>query len=435
MQIARILTCVACSFPLLLTSQSISGDVAEAQSAFTSGQYSRAAELYKKAVATHSPSAELQTDLGLAYQMQGEHLRAIGSYLAALRVEELPRTRELLAIERCRLRQFHTVSPLLAKIAENLSYSDALLPVLSPCFLQADNAVDAIRVAKTLIVSRTMPQDAALIYQGQASMNASNFFISELGKTPEGPVYIQYLKAARDAGSEDARGGFSLAIAHSSYLHPDLTHEEGIALLPVHSGDPALLYMLSVLSGEQAMESILECERKYPESPGLEQFQAEMLANQGQTQQAEGIYLRLLKSHPELPELRHSIGMLYRGQGEWSQALPLFQAELAANPTDDRAVTGISECLIQLGDYSQAIKFLAPLFVKTTPPLWAVLDLSLAYQKLGRYLEAIDVLRRGEKTFPRESQIHFRLMRLYTLTSQMDFAQKESALFQEGKHP
>ena len=75
MQIARILTCVACSFPLLLTSQSTSGDVAEAQSAFTSGQYSRAAELYKKAVATHSPSAELQTDLGLAYQMQGEHLK------------------------------------------------------------------------------------------------------------------------------------------------------------------------------------------------------------------------------------------------------------------------------------------------------------------------------------------------------------------------
>jgi hypothetical protein len=69
------------------------------------------------------------------------------------------------------------------------------------------------------------------------------------------------------------------------------------------------------------------------------------------------------------------------------------------------------------------------------PPLWAVLDLSLAYQKLGSYSQAIIVLTSAEKHYPREKQIHFRLMRLYTLTGRMDRAQEENALFAGTPHP
>jgi tetratricopeptide (TPR) repeat protein len=160
-----------------------------------------------------------------------------------------------------------------------------------------------------------------------------------------------------------------------------------------------------------------------------------MLAAQGQPQQAKGIYTQLLASQPELPELRHDMAMLCRAQGEWSQALGLFRAELAADPSDDRGVTGISESLIQLGSYKEAVAFLEPRFANAVPPLWAALDLSLAYQKLGSYPQAITVLIRAERHYPREKQIHFRLMRLYTLTGKMDRAQQESALFAGTAHP
>ena len=69
------------------------------------------------------------------------------------------------------------------------------------------------------------------------------------------------------------------------------------------------------------------------------------------------------------------------------------------------------------------------------PPLWAALDLSLAYQKLANYPQAIAVLIRAERHYPREKQIHFRLMRLYTLTGKMDRAQQENALFAGTAHP
>jgi tetratricopeptide (TPR) repeat protein len=415
--------------------QANSDDAAAARIAFAAGNYQRAANLYEQALARHGPSAELPTDLGLAYQMRGEHSLAISSYLAALRLEEMPRTRELLAIERCRLRQYHTVTPLLARIAGHLSGDDALLPVLSACYLQAEDAIDALRVSKILAGSKTMPPDQALIYRGHASIAASNLFVNQLSKTAGGAPYLRYLKTARDAGSADARGGVPLAIAHSSYLRSDLTLDDGLTLYAGHAGDPALLYMLSVLAGEQAMQSVLDCQQQFSDSPWLAQFQAEMLAAQGQPQQAKALYTQLLASEPELPELRHDMAMLFRAQGEWSEALRLFQAELAADPSDDRAVTGISESLVQLGKYKEAVAFLEPRFLNEVPPLWAVLDLSLAYQKSGSYSQAIMVLTGAEKHYPREKQIHFRLMRLYTLTGRMDRAQEENTLFAGTAHP
>jgi tetratricopeptide (TPR) repeat protein len=160
--------------------QSNSDDAAAARIAFAAGNYQQSAHLYERALARHGPSAELQTDLGLAHQMQGEHLLAISSYLAALRLEDIPRTGELLAIERCRLRQYHTVTPLLARIAAHLSGDDALLPVLSACYLQAEDTIDALRVSKVLAGSKTMPPDQALLYRGHASIAASNLFVNQL---------------------------------------------------------------------------------------------------------------------------------------------------------------------------------------------------------------------------------------------------------------
>jgi len=435
MQIGPILAWVIWAVPVIAICQSVPDNALAARTAFAAGNYSEAAKLYEEALASHPHSAQLQSDLGLAYQMEGDHARAIRSYLAALRLEDLPHTRELLAIERCRLRQYQAVTPLLSQIAHQLSKDDALLPVLSPCYLETEDALDALRVGQTLMLSSTIPPDQVLIYRSHASMKASNFFIGQLNKTSDGAPYIQYLKAARDSGSADARSGFPSALAHSSYLRSDLTLDEGLALFPKHSGDSALLYMLSVLSGEQAMQSIVECQQKYPDSPWLAQFQAQMFAAQGQYQEAKSIYTQLLASNPELPDLRHDAAMLYRSQGEWDRALALFQAGLAADPTDDRAVAGISESLIQLGNYTEAAAFLAPRFSSSPTPLWAALDLSLAYQKLEKYPEAIGVLTRAEQAFPQAKQIHFRLMRLYALTGQTDLAQKENALFARATHP
>ena len=284
---------------ILLISGFAIGQTAEksAQSgrdAFSSGNYAQAVELFKRALANGAASAEVQSDLGLAYQMEGDHPQAIHHYVEALRLQDLPKTRELLAIERCRFRDYSNALPLLTKIANDLSSGDRLIDVLSPCYLLADDALDAIKIADNLSAAGAFPADQLLIYRGDVLMQASNFFISQLQKTSGGGGYLQFIQQARDTGSENARGGFESAIARSSYLRPDLSIEDGLSLFAAHSSDPALLYMLGVIAGEKSMDAIQECQSKYPDSPWLAQFKAQMFANQGQYEQAEQIYKQLL---------------------------------------------------------------------------------------------------------------------------------------------
>jgi tetratricopeptide (TPR) repeat protein len=429
-----LLACLIFTAPVSVC-QSAGNPVTAARAAFAEGNYPQAVKLYKQALAGEPHSAELQTALGLAYQMEGEHRQAIQSYRAALASKDVLNTRELLAIEYCRLGEYAAGLPHLKNIAAHLVESDRLLPVLAPCYLEADDPADALHLSDVMIGSQTLAPDRQLVYRGQASMAASRAFIGKLTKLPGGRAYLEYFKVARDSESTNARGGFPVAIERAPYLRDNLTVDEGLNLLPQHSDDPALLYVLGVLAGEQAMQSILDCEARFPESPWLEQFQAQMLVSQGQPKEAEAIYTRLISSHPELPDLSHELAMLYRSQGDWDKAYALFRDELAGDPTDDRAVTGISECLIQLGRYEDAIEFLKPRFAEVQAPLWAALDLSLADQKIGKYPDAIDVLRRAEKAYPQERTIHFRLMRLYTLAGQLEFAAKERLLFGTGDKP
>ncbi len=427
-----------CAFILLIPlrgiSESVSDPAAAARDAFAARRYGQAVKLYSEALASQPRSAELMTDLGLAYQMEGRHDQAIESYRSALRVKDLQNTKELLAIEYCHLGEEADVLPLLAQLTLHLAADDKLLPLLASCYLDAGDSLDALRVGKLLMQSHVIGSDQGLVFNGRAYMAASRVFLGKLTQTAGAERYLAYVKQARDAGSTDARSGFAEAIAQAPYLRSDLTLEQGLALFSEHRDDPALLYVLSVLAGEQAMQSIVDCQTRFPGSPWLAQFRAQMLAAQGQPEEAIAIYSELLSSHPELPELTHELAMLYRKQGEWGKANELFHTELAADPADERAVTGISESLIQMGRYGEARDLLKPRFSSVPAPLWASMDLSLADQKLGKYEEAIDVLRRAEKSFPRDKTIHFRLMRLYTLTGQQDLAAKEHLLFgQEAK--
>ena len=138
-------------------------------------------------------------------------------------------------------------------------------------------------------------------------------------------------------------------------------------------------------------------------------------------------------------------------RGNWTesvQPLPIFRKEFQVTGPVKSAivlVSGLGQYELHLNGASVTDTVLNPGWTnyRTTvlyntfdvPPLWAALDLSLAYQKLANYPQAIAVLIRAERHYPREKQIHFRLMRLYTLTGKMDRAQQENALFAGTAHP
>ena len=121
------------------------------------------------------------------------------------------------------------------------------------------------------------------------------------------------------------------------YLRHGMSIQEMALLLPQHGDDAALLYMLGVVSGEQAMQAFLLCEKQYPDSVPVRTLRAEMLASQGRYDEAVAAY-RLLADLPHPPPgIHHDLAMLYRKTGEWDEALREFQQQQRAQPDDERS--------------------------------------------------------------------------------------------------
>ena len=94
MKIVFIFIAVVGLTPLPAVCQSVADPAVAAQAAFAAGKYSQAAKLYEQALTIHPQSAELESDLGLAYQMAGKRSQEIHDDVSALRLKDLPRTRD-----------------------------------------------------------------------------------------------------------------------------------------------------------------------------------------------------------------------------------------------------------------------------------------------------------------------------------------------------
>lgn len=238
------------------------------------------------------------------------------------------------------------------------------------------------------------------------------------------------LRQASSTGSEGARSAFAEAARVSPYFNPDLGWLEAVERWRQHPQDAALLYLLSVLSAEQGMKQIEICDEHYPASPYLEQFHADVLADQGHTDEAAAEYEELMRQHPDLSELRYSLGLLREKREEWEAAAAAFRQQLAAYPTDERVAAHLSHCMEQMGQYAALREFLEPRMRAEHPPQWASLDLAEAEEKLGKPEAAIPILVAAEHEATPDKLVHYRLMHLYTLSGRVADAKREYALFQ-----
>jgi tetratricopeptide (TPR) repeat protein len=400
----------------------------DAQAALGRKDYKTAEGLYRKALSAEPNSPELLSDLGIALQLQGRSSDAIHYFQEALKRKYLPGTYALLAEERCRSGDLNAARPMLAKILREDTKTPRLLVPVAPCFLDLDEPVESVEVYQALTNDPAFPQDLAHVRLAKSYLRSAQFFGHLLKSSPGSDVYTQAIEQARAAGSANARSAFATASQASPYFHPQLNLLQAVSVWRDHPNDTALLYQLNVLSGEESMKQIQYCVDTYPDSPYVGQLQADILAAQGNDDEAMSKYAFLMQSDPDLPELRYSFGMLYRKRGEWDKALALFQQQLAADPNDGRAAARVSEALVKLARYEQVRAFLAPRVAIQDAPLWARLDLATAERELGDYARAIQQLVVAEKDVPADTSVHYRLMRLYMMTGDTANAARERAL-------
>ena len=408
-------------------------DLAAAKARLANKDYSAAESLYREALRQEPNSPELLTDLGIALQLEGKSSEAIYTFRQALRKKYRAITYALLAEERCKTRDLDGARPMLARIISVRPIDKHSVSIVAPCYLDLDEPIEAVQAYTVLLDDPDFPADLATIQLAKAYLSSAQFFVKKLRAAKDGATYLSAIQAARDGQASDARSAFTVAAAASPWFKPELDFSQAVALWKQHPDETALLYQLSVLSGEESMRYVQRCNDKYPDSPYLRQLLADVLADQGRVDEAVASYESLMQSHPDLPELRYSLGMLYNKQQQWQKSLEVFNPQLASNPQDERAAARISEAMLELQQYSELRAFLRPRVATPHPPLWARLDLATAEQKLGNSAAAIGQLVAAEQDgSSTQKAVHYRLMRLYTMTGDSASAAREKALFQKS---
>lgn len=400
-----------------------------ARQAMEAKQYAVAEQFYRKALVQSPTSAALLTDLGLSLQMQGRSADAMHYYALALKQKYVPETYALLAQEKCKMGDLDGLRPMLGKIFREERKNLRVISAVAPCYLDIDEPVESAIVYQALLGTKDYPADLALVQLGKSYIRAGQFFAGKLSKSPGAEPFLQALRDASTAGSSGARSAFPEAARISPNFQPSLNWSDAEERWRQHPQDTALLYLLSVLSAEEGMHQIELCAEQFPASAYLEQFHADMLADQGHGDEAAAEYEQLMREHPDLSELRYSLGLLREKREEWEAAAESFRQQLAAYPTDERAAAHLSQCMLQMEQYAAVREFLEPRMRVEHPPQWASLSLAEAEQKLGKVEEAIRILVAAERDPSPDKLVHYRLMHLYEISGRPADAKREYALF------
>jgi tetratricopeptide (TPR) repeat protein len=399
-----------------------------AQRALEEKDYPRAEQFYRELVRSNPSCAECLTNLAIALHFQGKSTEAIQALESALRIKELPGTLALLGANYCRIHEYDRARPVLERAKAYFSDSRVLV-ALGPCYLEAGDPIDAITVYQELVRRNEAPVDENAVGLAKAYFHASQEYMGRLQTLPGSAEYLSAIWTARKNASPDARGAFPAAFKNSPYLRAGMSPAELARLLPQHSQDPALLYVLGVLCAEQAMKVVVFCQQHYPDSAYVRRLHAEMLASQGQEEAALEVYKGLGATPPVPIGLYYDIAVLYRKRRDWEKALQYFELDRGSAPDNERALIGISECLLRMGRYEALRKLLLPLASSGSHPQWALLDLSSAETELGRPQVAIRWLKLAARQDPKDGEVHYRLMQLYSRTGQADLARQEKEIF------
>jgi len=268
-----------CALALALFAPSLQAqqpaELQAARQAMEAKQYAAAEQLYRKALIQTPSSATVLTDLALSLQLQGRSADAMRYFSLALKQQYVPR------LMRCWLRRNAGWGIWMASGPCWREYSARNERI----FASSQQSRPAIWISTNRWVRDRLP--GALDGKDYRRILLSSSRPVLYSQRPvlchqaeQGAGSEPFLAALRDASSEGSAGARSAFRRQGSCLptstRPQLVRCRGA--MAQHPQDIALLYLLSVLSAEQGMRQIEQCDEQFPASPYLEQFHADVLA-------------------------------------------------------------------------------------------------------------------------------------------------------------
>ena len=189
---------------------------------------------------------------------------------------------------------------------------------------------------------------------------------------------------------------------------------------------PAAWYALGRAYAAQSRAAYDALRQAAPQSPYLFVLAADTLAKQRRHAQAFHLYRRALEARPDLPGVRDAVAEIYRATGHSDWAREEIEGAKQAPPPDCRSAR--SACEFVRGDYDAAIaaargrddpesrywtaraydRLASRAFFRLgqLPPSTELHQLrASAYRDEGRYVDAVDELRRAAKLAPTDRSV------------------------------
>lgn len=154
---------------------------------------------------------------------------------------------------------------------------------------------------------------------------------------------------------------------------------------------------------------------------GMEQFQ------RGQLHTALAYLLKAVETDRKASHIWSNLGVLYKRAGHRDLALESYERARKLNPQNSSALTNIYVLYREEGDSANAEKIVAKVIKNSRKNPYILSHLAKSSVKLGRYDEAVRLLKRAMHLKADEAAFHFELALVYLQTNDLVKSRNEMA--------
>lgn len=199
--------------------------------------------------------------------------------------------------------------------------------------------------------------------------------------------------------------------------------------------DPEVLYLRMHIFSELSTRASQELLLGMPDSYQARQMRAEILEMQGRTSEAIAEYREILAKEPQVSGIHYQIGRLLlagkRDPATEDAARKEFEEELQLNAADEGAEYELGEMAREARHWDEAIEHFVRA-AKIDPRFYqALIGLGKSLISAGRPAEALEPLEKAANVAPGEAVAHYQLSFAYLRLGRGVEAEKQMAIFRD----
>jgi tetratricopeptide (TPR) repeat protein len=327
----------------------------------------------------------------LALEQEGKNAEAMTAWRTFLKTHPAdPEPYANLGLLEARQEHYKEAVPLYRKaLALNPSFPGLRLN-LGLALFKADEMKEAVQTFEGALKSE--PPSSPEVQRLTILLGMAHYGLGEFAEA------APYLKQA--AASDPQNLGLRLSLAHSC-----LWSKQYQCVLDTY-------HEILMLNAESAEADMLAGE-------ALD----ELKDNIGATEQ----FRNAVKANPKEPNVHFGLGYLLWTQRQYAEAISEFQAENTNDPANLEAMLYLADAEMQSGQPEAARPLLEKVVKLNSDISLAHLDLGIVYTDTGRNEDALRELMLAAKLAPDDTNVHWRLARLYQAMGKKDESKAEFA--------